>query len=323
MTDQIYHVVDGKVVPKPGNQRDSNRRYKNSNGKTIEFTPEEETARDAEEAKWESEKPLREAEAKKQKEEAEKFRESLCYKNKLVAFIDVLGWRQGIKNSEHNPELVKKLGLSLQTLVTQEKMAKWQQEHEFPCDFRISQFSDCFVLSIEPNHIGKSQLISSLDWTISHFLANGFLTRGAIVQGDIYHEGGMVYGPALVSAYDLEQKADFPRVILQSELAVYWGKGDRYLNKDGSLLGFSKTWRKDEDEDGEVFLDYLQPFLANTFDPPNVSFLKASLKPVYKLVTETLSKKNLDDKIRKKHTWLAKYYNSILDEYPDVGMNKI
>lgn len=320
MAERYYHVVDGKVVPKPGNQRDPNRRYTLANGKLIEFTPEEEAERDVEEAKWEAEKPLREAEAKKQKEEAEKFRESLCYKNKLVAFLDVLGWRKAIEKSENDSELTKNLGLSLQMLVSQENMAKWQRENKFPGDFQISQFSDCFVLSVEPNRIGESYLISSLQMTINHFLTNGFLVRGAIVQGNIYHEGGMVYGPALISAYDLEQTAKFPRVILQSELVNSLGQNAKTVDKDGALLGEDKQWRTDKDD--KVFLEYLQPFPARPFIPPNIQRIKALLEPVYNLVTDTLNKEQ-DEEIKKKHRWLAQYYNSILDEYPDAGLNKI
>ena len=44
---------------------------------------------------------------------------------------------------------------------------------------------------------------------------HGYLIRGAITVGDLYIDEDMVFGPALIEAYDAESKlAIFPRVIL-------------------------------------------------------------------------------------------------------------
>ena len=51
------------------------------------------------------------------------------------------------------------------------------------------------------------------------------------------------------------KKAKHPRIILQKELACAWGQGNKFLNKDGSLLGYAKTWRKSGD--GWSYFDYL------------------------------------------------------------------
>lgn len=45
------------------------------------------------------------------------------------------------------------------------------------------------------------------------------LIRGAIVQGELYSENDVIFGPALTSAYMIEEKiARYPRIIASKEL---------------------------------------------------------------------------------------------------------
>jgi hypothetical protein len=79
------------------------------------------------------------------------------------------------------------------------------------------------------------------------------------------HRESLVYGPALVRAYDLENNySRVPRVVLDEPIAHVWGPGLRVQTGDGRLLGFRKTWRKDND--GWFFFDYL----ADQFSMPGV-----------------------------------------------------
>jgi hypothetical protein len=228
---RIYQVIDGKLVPKPGNQRDVGRRYAQvvAHDETYlrEFTPEEETARDAEEAKWRAEQPLREAAEQTQKREREEFRRSLSYESRLCVFLDVLGWRDAVARSETDPELVKQLGVSLQHLVSFSAQIAWQQTHDYPGDPQVTQFSDCILISSSSDHAGKRFLIGSLWFLTATFLKLGFPIRGAVTLGQLYHRGQSVFGPALVRAYDIERKsARFPRVLLDDRLAEHWWPGD-------------------------------------------------------------------------------------------------
>ena len=50
---------------------------------------------------------------------------------------------------------------------------------------------------------------------IVDLLHMGFLTRGAIVVGDLYHRDNIIFGPALVEAHTIESReAFYPRVIV-------------------------------------------------------------------------------------------------------------
>jgi hypothetical protein len=51
-------------------------------------------------------------------------------------------------------------------------------------------------------------------------LLSGILTRGGIAVGRVYLDNRFVFGPALIAAHDLEQKAAEPRVLLDEDAAV-------------------------------------------------------------------------------------------------------
>lgn len=46
----------------------------------------------------------------------------------------------------------------------------------------------------------------------------GFLTRGAITVGELYHIDNMIFGPALIEAVSLKKEAVYPRLICSPKL---------------------------------------------------------------------------------------------------------
>lgn len=334
MPEKIYHVVDGKMVLKPGNRREPGRRYRaiasdpSDNEQIVcELTPDEEAARDKEEAQWETERPIREARAQEQRRKAEEFRNSLKYELRLVAFLDVWGWRHAIERSQNDPELVKVLGLGLSALRGQVDLISWEQDHGdeagWPGDPQATQFSDCIVLSTRPDFAGETHLISSIGLVCTIFLRNGFLVRGGVTIGEMYHRDGLAYGPALTHAYDLESKeAKYPRVILDKGIAKIWGQGAKYFHKDGTPLGYGKTWRKLPNDDW-VFLDFLQPMNAKTFETPNAESVRRTLNPARVTLQRGLSEHQHNRSVLEKYRWFAEYYNSLVAEYPHARVELI
>lgn len=263
----VFQIIGGKLVRKTGDVRDPKRRYAQVAGPEgtylREFTDEEERQRDKEEARWAAEAPQRALQAEQQKEEAAKFRESLKYDIRLVAFVDILGWTESVKNASKNPEKIQKLGLALDAIRTQLHQTEWMQKNaghsEWPGDPKITQFSDCLTISTRADFAGKSHLISVLGFLSLSLLRQGFLLRGGLTVGELYHRESMVFGPAFLKAYELENRcAVYPRIILDPVLSEQWGQGDAYREKDDSLIGYAKTWRLSHD--GFRFLDFLQPF---------------------------------------------------------------
>ena len=107
----------------------------------MEFTDEEEKQRDEEEAKFEAEKPIREAERRKEREAAKQLRESFKYDIRIIAFLDILGWADKVKCSENDTELAKELGCILTGIQHHQGLIKRKTEKNFPGDLRMTHFS--------------------------------------------------------------------------------------------------------------------------------------------------------------------------------------
>ncbi|MFA6195218.1 MAG: hypothetical protein WC656_01080 [Sulfurimonas sp.] len=313
----IYIKVDGKLVRKENDIRDPKRRYgivSSPNGNyEVECTDEEEAEADLREAKWLEEAPLRKKQEEENHRKEEEFIASLKYETRYVGFFDILGWSDTVKNSVNNIEMQKKLGLATNAMRLHTEMNEWKKQHgPWPGDAQIVHFSDSIVVSTSADYNGKSEIISILSFLSSALLQHGFLLRGGITKGEIYHKDSSVFGPALNRAYELENKnAVYPRVILDYILTAEFGQGDKVTHEDGTYIGQNKTWRLSND--GFRFFDFLQPF-GGSHGFSDTNLLHLNLMKIHSFINERLVEYQEKPSILPKYIWLANYFNEVLKE---------
>ena len=185
----------------------------------------------------------------------------------LVAYIDLLGFSSiiGRANQADAAEILQLLR------EIQDQRAEFSAEQKTEGSTTsswvtpaISAFSDHVVLSFELDHPAA---LSAGVWTclvmlqraagrVAHRARSvGCLIRGAIVVDALYHAEGVVFGPALVRAYELEsQLANTPRVVIHpSALKTLGGQ----LDANGTLY---------RDADGMWCLDYMRGDLMDVDD---------------------------------------------------------
>lgn len=325
---------NGERVRVPGDIKDPKRRYSHTaNVQTgeqylMEFTDEEERQRDAEEHAWEASRPQREAEAKRQEEEAIKFRESLRYENRIVAFLDVLGWEKAIADSQKSGELTQKLGIALQGLASHVDMVTWQRQNAgpggWPGDPMMTQFSDSLLISFADDRHAQSSLEMLLSALTHTLFIHGFVVRGAITQGELIHRASLTYGPALVTAYKLESsEAIFPRIILDRPLGEKWGPGVPILDRDYKLLGHDRRWRQDDDT--WYFFDHLSYPIGMRMSLPSgiTSFAKEMMHRWGEIITLRITENLNSPDVLRKYVWLARYYNKVCQENPGGNFHQI
>lgn len=324
----VYRIVNGKRERVPGDVRDSHRRYssthdENGNNIHLEYTDEQERERDEEERVWKEQAPQRAAEAKRREEESRKFRESLTYQKRVVAFLDVLGWAEALKRSTSDAEYAKDLGVAIAGLGQHVAMADWMRGTGggFPGDPQITQFSDSLLISVLPEKgLGLSSLFSTIRVIGMQLAQAGLLVRGGIAYGDLIHKGSMVYGQALVDAYKLEsERAVHPRIVLSDDLARELSSGQNIYDREGNLIEVWNSWVQDFG-DRLTFMDFLAPW-PRVFDPDPV-FFAAQLRPYKKILEANLSNPSLHVRAREKYLWLARYFNWTLDRYPVTDIPK-
>jgi hypothetical protein len=92
-----------------------------------------------------------------------------------------------------------------------------------------------------------------------HLIRDAILLRGGIVQGRLIHDSDILFGPALISAYNLEStSALYPRIVIDPKVLNIYSRKDGEKMSDLRIRHFDyhKTFSKDLD--GFSFIDYFQ-----------------------------------------------------------------
>ncbi len=138
-------------------------------------------------------------------------------KEYIVAFIDILGSTAAIKSTAEK---------SLEMMHD----AYTESIELFNCLFEnknvrpsVKIFSDNIIVAMpragESGHGAFCAVVMMSAIIQVQFLKHGLLTRGGIATGNFFADDVMVWGMALVKAYDLESNvAMYPRVVVEPEL---------------------------------------------------------------------------------------------------------
>jgi hypothetical protein len=262
------------------------------------------------------------------------------YEDRLVAFLDILAWREKVKESERDETLIPKLGgiLFATKLIADMRTDQTRRmlktatdpkdvEPSIYGDVQFAQFSDSIIISTSANNSGIFQLLFEiLNLNRSLFYSNEFLLRGGITFGPMFHQGPIAFGPALTDAYDLERKdAIHPRIILDRSLEQAFLGSQKTIGMDSSP-GPSFKWVR-RSPDGYCFLDFLQPLIAMSGEKLHPEIIKGIVAPNFgtarKIITDGLRAHRYVTNIWDKYRWLAEYFNSVISEYPEAAIDSI
>lgn len=163
---------------------------------------------------------------------------------RICAFVDILGFK----------ELVR----AIPDAISFQKVIKILREvHWIPAgfsnsregiDFQAQNMSDTIVLSTTVSVDGLIQIADVLENLALELLKEGYFIRGAIVRGQLYHDKQVIFGRALIDAYQLESEVvRFPRVMLARRVV-------EIANTDNMF------WERSvrQSEDGPFFLHILR-----------------------------------------------------------------
>lgn len=134
------------------------------------------------------------------------------YKERYVAFLDLLGFKNLVTNAETNPvereRLLAVLEIMRDSLCQNPRLG-----------MRFTHFSDCVVLSIDRTLDGLREAFESIHVLTFNLLQFDVLVRGGLVAGNAHHSGDFVYGTAINRAYRLESElAEDPMTLLSEEV---------------------------------------------------------------------------------------------------------
>ncbi len=164
----------------------------------------------------------------------------------IVAFVDILGITNKIRsaNSNDSLNLVHNLYSFFKQIIYEIAIPENQE-------LKIKIFSDNILIARKLSSNDKKKRckeIKCLLMAVSHFQnycigdSVGYLVRGGITIGKLFIDDIMVFGEALVNAYNLESKiATYPRIVIDSKTMSEINQYDElktYIQKDFDDMDF-------------------------------------------------------------------------------------
>lgn len=247
------------------------------------------------------------------------------YEKRVVAFVDILGFSTMIEDSKADTTLRRKIKRAMEII---RKAAESEYE-----DKKVSTFSDSAVISYKLK--SRSSLFYLL-MDIIHLQLElgtlGIMIRGGISIDDCYHDGNIIFGPAMNEAYCLESKvAQWPRVVITSATLKKGlvASSDRNLYSLQYDLKYIMACLKQDDYDDEVndpdlfFVDFLrQPQELTDFGDEYLEWLRnfrvaivVGLNRYGPKSKDELEMSRADaDRVFKKYRWILNYWNSVVED---------
>ena len=232
------------------------------------------------------------------------------YEQRLILFIDFLGFKEIVEGTETHPAALRRLIDAL------DEIGEMGGSYGFESQ-RVTQFSDSIVLSYAANEeSGAFWMIQEIALTVITLVMHGYLMRGAVTIGSLYHADRHVVGPAMNQAYEMESKqARFPRVIVDPAVIQL----ARRHHRDGHTPNEEESYVRSfivDDADGHLFIDYVGwdavvegAGLDNEGYPEYLARLSS-------LIEKGLTHK--DPRVLEKYLWLHPRYVSVLNRFKSL-----
>lgn len=232
------------------------------------------------------------------------------YEERIVVFLDFLGFKSHIDRSADDPEHVARIARAF------EVVREFTEPDDGLPNREVAQFSDCVVVSyrVEDSSSVFDLLLTVLLLQVE-LASRGFLVRGGITVGPLFHRTGTVFGPAMVKAYLLESKvAKHPRIIVDAKVIdvardypALHHSGHEEVRYVESFLGV--------DDEGQHYLKYVswdavvEGAGADSDDWPRY------MQSLCEILREGLSSK--DARVLEKMLWLHGEYRKAIEHFFD------
>lgn len=241
----------------------------------------------------------------------------IAYERRYCLFFDVLGFRNKVSN-----HTAKNILDVLQEIRKSHiyRVVYGESSENILSSRRVAQFSDNVVVSYcEGDFMGMITMIGDVFRLQLNLLRHGFLIRGAVTVGDLYHDDQFCFGPALIEAAELEKLAMYPRVILTNQFAP-----QSLFNNPTAITDLAKGRNINNmvanDLDGMFYIDYFN-VIPDDFDNHDqlFSYLYDLKKSIVEL--DNASKSNMN--IGLKYSWMRKKFDDMLTGISKDGELKL
>lgn len=232
------------------------------------------------------------------------------YEDRLILFVDFLGFKEVVRTTASDPTALRHLINALNEIGSIGGMPEVSSQ-------RVTQFSDSVVLSYAVNEkSGVFWMINEIALTVISLVFRGYLLRGAVTIGPLYHDDRHVVGPAMVTAVEMESKiACFPRVIVDPAVIRLARRHRREGHSAHEEEQYVRSFIS-EDADGQLFIDYVSwNSVVAVAGAENEDY------PEYLSRLSTMIKTGLahdDVRVVEKYLWLYPRYVEVLKGFAEM-----
>ena len=263
------------------------------------------------------------------------------YENRIIGFIDILGFGQLVFDSENDEEKFSLIqgvltelkevddvygspeslfahsnysSLSPEYQDDLNKLYESTRDKAEPSRVQITTFSDSIVFSCPASSDGLSNFRYFLIKLLVRTSKIKLLLRGGISCGSLIHSDGNIFGPAMNRAYHLESKvAKQPRIAVDERFLDFLEN----LPKD-TLAQYIKNELIYDENDSLTYFNTLS--LSTNKVAQNMCGANAHdvLKNEKATIDSLLLSSPDDPVVRSKIVWYANYFNQYLKDNPEV-----
>jgi hypothetical protein len=245
------------------------------------------------------------------------------YRKAIVTFIDILGFKEIVK-TRPAAEIHEILSELADWSAGDARHIDDEGDVSIPVGLAGAiAFSDnvvrvCPIDSDEGGHGALFHELLSLVHVQAKLAERGIFLRGGMTVDDVHMSSGMVFGPGLVRAYELESSmAVYPRIVIDPVVihALFENPAMRGHDDVEEDLEYVDDLVR-QGEDGLFFVDYLKACRSELNNPGEGFQLK--LREHAAFITEAAANFKQLTSVKQKYLWLARYHNAVVSETPDA-----
>lgn len=244
------------------------------------------------------------------------------YENRVVVFIDILGFYAIVRNTlDTNGKDIpdKILALNEVLLLVRNVLDIDKPENQVSKSKKVTQFSDSIVISFlatEESEVFYTLL--DILRLIINFVFRRIICRGGIAYGKLIHNDKVIFGPAMIQAYETESRAAlYPRVILDESIIrigmKYHGFHHAPEHERDSIM---QIVTKDTDE--MYYIDYFESAQEELDDP--LYDMPTYIDRLRSIIEPNVSSEKPD--IKAKYGWMRNKYNKMIAPFRNESLIK-
>lgn len=168
--------------------------------------------------------------------------------------------------------------------------------------------SDSIAISTPATNIDAIWLCELAGRIQNLICMNGFLLRGAILTGQLYHSGNTIFGPAIVDAVSKDKSGGSPIILVDQSTLDIFCLADS--NEDKEIVAIRKKQLISEDNSELPHIDPFWQTKAHINQETIRPETKFEIDCWRRLITSGLHSKSSET--HKKYAWMAEKFNKSL-----------